>query len=257
MDNDKMIPTDPRMRNVMYNYDHNALGLDDTFQFKCRECGRCCKNRTDIILTPRDLYNIAKYLGRTIEEVVKRYCEVYIGDSSRIPVVRLKPAGPEKTCPLLWEKKCKVHGAKPVVCALFPLGRASSSPSDGQDSETPPEIQPRYFMQPATCGSQVHTHTVRSWLEKFGIPVEDEFYVLWTQTILFLRKYFNGLEDRKASEYMLTPLWNATFTTLYIDFDTELEFMPQFRDCVMKLKDALISLKATTERLLGGGKDGE
>ena len=39
---------DPRMRYIMENYDNNALNLDDTFAFKCRACGKCCKNREDV-----------------------------------------------------------------------------------------------------------------------------------------------------------------------------------------------------------------
>ena len=42
---------DKRMQEILENYEKNALGMDDTFQFKCRECGKCCKNREDILLT--------------------------------------------------------------------------------------------------------------------------------------------------------------------------------------------------------------
>lgn len=30
----------------------NPIGKDETFYFKCRQCGECCKNRVDVLLSP-------------------------------------------------------------------------------------------------------------------------------------------------------------------------------------------------------------
>ena len=30
----------------------NALKPGETFRFRCRQCGKCCKNREDILLNP-------------------------------------------------------------------------------------------------------------------------------------------------------------------------------------------------------------
>jgi len=30
---------------LIENFNKYRIGLDDTFSFKCRSCGRCCKNR--------------------------------------------------------------------------------------------------------------------------------------------------------------------------------------------------------------------
>jgi Fe-S-cluster containining protein len=241
------------MQKIFEDYENHSLGLDDTFRFKCRGCGKCCKNRDDILLTARDLHNIARDLGITAAETVNRYCESYIGGTSRIPVVRLRSRGPEKACPLLWNRRCKVHRAKPVVCALFPLGRAYAGPAGSGAGGSPSEIGPRYFVQSAACGSQAHTHTVRSWLEKFGIPAEDDFYVLWNETVMFLSDYFRGLEEKKTPDHILERLRDITFVTLYIGFDPNLDLVPQFRKNAAKLKDCLLKLKA----MAGGALDGK
>ena len=47
----------------------NPIGKDETFYFKCRQCGECCKNRVDILLSPFDLCRIAKALGKHLHEV--------------------------------------------------------------------------------------------------------------------------------------------------------------------------------------------
>ena len=108
---------DPRLREIVEQYDRYKIGLDDSFRFHCTMCGKCCVNREDILLTPKDLFNIAKELGLTPVEVLEQYCETYIGDTSRIPLIRLKPRGEIKRCPLLKDHKCSVHKCKPVVCA--------------------------------------------------------------------------------------------------------------------------------------------
>lgn len=42
----------------------NALKLDDLFRFHCNQCGQCCRNREDILLSPYDLNRIALALSR-------------------------------------------------------------------------------------------------------------------------------------------------------------------------------------------------
>ena len=33
------------------------VDLDDSFGFKCQQCGKCCMNRNDIILNPFDIFS--------------------------------------------------------------------------------------------------------------------------------------------------------------------------------------------------------
>jgi len=104
---------------IIKNFEKYSIGLDDVFAFKCRSCGKCCRNREDIMLTSRDVYNIATALNLTHEQVIEKYCEVYIGRDSRIPIVRLMPKGVNNVCPLLAGNRCSVHSLKPAVCAIY------------------------------------------------------------------------------------------------------------------------------------------
>lgn len=248
---------DKRMQDIYENFEKNSLGLDDTFQFRCRSCGKCCKHREDILLTVRDLYNIAKYLGRTISDIADRYCELYIGGSSRMPIFRLKPTGPERTCPLLRDRRCIVHSAKPAVCALFPLGRAVSFKQNEGDPAQPKSYQPTYFVQPAECGTKDQTHTVREWLEQFGLPVEDEFYELWNEAVAFVSPFFREMEALKPSGKTMDALWGAAVSALYLDYDTDKELIPQFRANQAKLTVSFLAIKSMGDRILGGLSDGE
>jgi len=97
------------------------LELDDTISFDCKICGKCCKSRHDLILTPYDVFRLARYLTRTTEEIIRNYCEVYEGQDSRLPIVRVLPRPPDASCPFLRNRKCAVHPSKPILCRVFPL----------------------------------------------------------------------------------------------------------------------------------------
>lgn len=213
----------------------NLLDLDFEFRFKCRRCGKCCIHQDMIIFNARDIFNIAKKKGMTMQQVVEAYTEVYIGRNSRIPIIHLLSNGPKGACPLLENGRCSVHDCKPTVCALFPLGRVALNSKDGQplkEGETP---EVKYILNDHSCGSAKKVNTVRSWLAKFGIPEQDEFYLLWNKVRMSLTPAVMKLEEEKVSEPVLEMLWGAIYETLYLHYDTSQEFMPQFQAVADKL----------------------
>ena len=103
---------DERLKYIAENLKSLTLGVDDTFKFHCDMCGKCCINREDILLNPQDIYRMAKELKMEPKDMFIRYCETYVGDNSRIPIVRIQPRGSIKRCPLMANHKCSVHKAK-------------------------------------------------------------------------------------------------------------------------------------------------
>ena len=63
---------------MLHNIQTNTVGLDDTFKFHCDQCGKCCTFRDDIILSPMDIFKMAKELEigeftvRDIVEEIKK-----------------------------------------------------------------------------------------------------------------------------------------------------------------------------------------
>ena len=112
------------MNHLPENFLEHALSIDDTFQFRCNQCGECCRHRENILISPFDLFRLTRYLNMKPTEFVDRYCTTYIGQNSRLPVVIFKAVGEEQICPMLQDNHCSVHVAKPTICALYPLGRA-------------------------------------------------------------------------------------------------------------------------------------
>lgn len=227
------------------------MDLDSAFKFKCRRCGKCCKNQNTILFSPWDVFRIAKKTGKIPSAVVRDYTEVYIGPQSRIPVVHLLMKGKKNACPLLTEEgRCSIHDIKPTVCALYPLGRVVTSEAPGQALDGDAENIVRYILS-GQCGSAKKTNTVREWLASFGIPENDEFFYLWTGIQLKLSLLIRELEDKGASIKALQPIWNVIFTGLYTAYDTEQKFMPQFEQNTAKLLADLSALQKELDALLG------
>ena len=213
----------------------NLLDLDFEFRFKCRRCGKCCIHQDMIIFNARDIFNIAKKKGMTMQQVVEAYTEVYIGRNSRIPIIHLLSNGPKGACPLLANGRCSVHDCKPTVCALFPLGRVAINRTDDQAPGEGEMPAIKYILNDHSCGSAKKVNTVRSWLAKFGIPEQDEFYLLWNKVRMSLTPAVMKLEEEKVSEPVLEMLWGVIYETLYLHYDTSQEFMPQFQVVADKL----------------------
>ena len=78
-------------------------------------------------------------------------------------------------------------------------------------------------------------HTVREWLARFGIPEHDEFFLMWSRLTAMLHRMIHELEEHHVSNETLNLFWSAIFSTLYLDYDTSAEFLPQFRQAAEKL----------------------
>lgn len=224
---------DRRLQEIMDNFESMRIGVDDTFKFHCKQCGKCCLNREDILLTPRDIYNMSKELGITPDEMCKQYCECYIGADSRLPIVRIKPRGSIKRCPLLKDRKCKVHKSKPVVCAMFPIGRCLMVDQKSVNQKKFKVEDTIFIFNGADCGDDTESHTVREWLTEFGIPVNDEFFIKWQNLVMELGETFRKMETKVGLETMMM-VWQAAYVSLYLHYDTGKDFLPQFEENAAK-----------------------
>ena len=239
---------DKRLEDIINHIDDLKMGPNDTFHFHCTSCGKCCTNREDILLTPRDLYNMAKTLEMAPGKLIKLYCECYIGHDSRFPLVRIVPVGSVKRCPLLKNRKCSVHSAKPTVCALFPLGRTMIFKKEDYSPEAVRTAEIQYFLQPIDCGDDTEAFTVKEYLEMFGIPVNDPFFFAWQSFLSSITGYIRAFE-RDFPKDLMEVLWNTILTAVYLSYDMEEPFMPQFTSNSEKLLKLFEMIK--TEGLEG------
>ena len=243
----------------------NALKPGETFRFRCRQCGKCCKNREDILLNPYDLHRACSVLGVSHQTFIEKYCEVYVGESSRFPCVLLRPIGPDKVCPLLKGNKCSVHKGKPTVCALFPLGRAlsySSAASAASASPSSPaspvekgkrgsrgneENDLFYFFNGATCGARDEKHTVAEWLSEFNLQESEAWFLEWSKELGEIAITIHDLEQ-KLRPKLMEPVFGAVFTGMYLNYYAGASFMDQFRSNSQKVKQMLAAIQGEIEK---------
>ena len=226
-----------------------ALKPGQKFRFHCDQCGDCCRNREDILLTPFDLFRIAGHLGIAPGEVVKNHCETYIGSSSHFPVVRLLPVGEEKACPFLKENRCSIHASKPTVCALFPLGRAMQYGALKGDQAR----KLFYILQDVKCGVRDQTHTVVEWLGEFELEGSEAWFLEWTDNLEKFVTLIQQLDEMLSDELMQTLL-NVVFVEIYLNYHQGVDFMEQFRGNSQKLLEVLQDIHRKCVEHVGGGQ---
>ena len=214
----------------------HTIGLDDSFRFHCNACGQCCKNRDDILLNPYDLYRIANHLNIEMGQVIQDYCVWYVGQTSKLPVVTVNI---KDTCPFLENNRCRIHAAKPTVCALYPLGRAGTE--DGI----------RYIVQDVKCGTDEEEQTVRSWLSGYGLDDSEEWFAKWQSTIIPLTGRMNAIAE-KASERIMNMVAQGLLVALYVNYDREGPFMAQFKENVSKIDGLLTGIEYTINSMNSG-----
>lgn len=218
-----------------------TVGPDDTFQFHCTQCGKCCINRTDIMLSPMDIFRMAKELHMSNSDFFRKYCTSHIGDNSRLPIIMLKPVGKDDRCPLLKNNKCSVHNVKPAVCGMFPLGRYIAFPKGEPGTQPLNSSEVKYLLQPLDCGDKTETHTVREWLGGFDIALEDKAFLLWNQSICQISQTLQELEKTWDMMTMMV-IWFVTRVTLYDNYNHNEPFLPQLEKNVEGLKSLLADI---------------
>lgn len=231
---------------LLERYEKMKIGTDEPFRFHCTQCGECCIHRDDILLSPKDLFQIARKLQLTPAEALQRYCESYIGADSRIPIVRLKPEGRHQRCPFLKNNRCRIHDVKPSVCALFPIGRCLKISQDSETHEDFQVSQIEYIFTDPGCGNAKTQHTVREWFDTFHIPLEDHYFVNWNNVVCKFSQLITDIEEKSPEDFLQT-LWNAFLFWLYLNYDIGLDFSMQFQKNSEKFQELFPILNAFSE----------
>ena len=202
-------------KELVENIEHNALGPNDTFQFTCKECGECCRNRaTPVMLTGLDIYRMAKGLSIDPYEVLARFTSGYVGDVSHAPVVILRERL-DGSCSLLRKGKCTVHSCKPIACAAYPIGRYVNLATK----------ESGYIRQSGGCKGAVdgRVWTLDEWLDTWGLKELDAPSLSWNLMAGMVAEVMHPI---KLEHIGRDVIW-ALYQHMYGDYDTDREFIPQ------------------------------
>ncbi len=146
-----------------------VLSEADLLQLSCGTggCGsNCCRSSAPVILNPYEIALICRASGMTYEDLLDI---VETDRANGFPLVML-PRDP--ACHFWSEKGCRIYGARPLACRLFPLGRVFD---DGRSHLVLPERNACSGLVPSpstTVGDylrvqETHTHIemAERWIE--------------------------------------------------------------------------------------------
>lgn len=207
--------TEQYQNEMAKNIEQNTLGPNDTFQFTCRECGECCRNRaTPIMLTGLDIFRMAKGLSIDPYEVLARFTSGYIGDVSHAPVVILRERL-DGSCSLLRKGRCTVHDYKPIACAVHPIGRYVNLTTK----------ESGYIRQSGGCKGIVDGRiwTLDEWLDTWGLKELDSPSLTWNLMAGMVAGVMSQVELKGIDRGMIWVLYQY----MYGEYDTEQDFIPQ------------------------------
>ena len=150
------------------------------FSYACAGCGRCCFHKR-IVVSPYEIARIAAVLALSTTEVIARFT------SEGGTILKQREDG---GCSLLDGKHCGVHGGRPLVCRLYPLGRVVE------------KGEQEHFVQlkghPESEGKLGETGTIGEYLEAQGtapyIHASARYFALFGRLVAVIRARPEGVE---------------------------------------------------------------
>jgi uncharacterized protein len=151
---------------------------ESSFSYECRACGRCCHDKI-IRVNPYEIARLAEQLGTSTTHVLASFTDT--GGAA----LRTKDDG---TCVFFDAARgCTVHGGRPLVCRLYPLGRYV----DGEGRETYLVLAP----EPGSEGIYGEAGVIEDYLRAQGV---DPYVAAMGRYLAVMRKLlpvFMGLAD--------------------------------------------------------------
>lgn len=213
-----------------------ALALTDSFGFVCKGCGDCCRQRKDLVLSGYDLYRIARRLRLSPRIVAHAFCKRYLAPESCLPALRLTPDPISGNCRFFEGNACVIHEARPLACALYPLGQ----------SIDPVTAQMEYRAQLPLCGICRENRTLQQYLEDAAVLERAGIDARWAVVCTQLSEQLRAAGGASNPHFAMAI--KRMERALYLDYDLGDEFYPQFQHNLAELQALLPRiLSAATE----------
>lgn len=191
----------------------------------CDGCSACCHDVGDlVVLTPFDVYEIVNHLNVSFDELLIDKLELRENNKMMLP--HLKMHGDSKRCSFLnVEDRCVIHGHRPNICRLFPLGRVYE------------EDDFKYFLQVDSCiKPNLEQVKVKDWIGIENYQQNKAFILSWhhlLKALAFRIKFIRDDEERdEVNKYLLDTFYRMTVK------DGE-DFYSEFLKCLPEAKNWL------------------
>ena len=212
------------------------MGSDDAFQFTCTNCCECCRNvRNAVMVEPLDLFRIAKYTYRSIEESVDEFTDPIVLTWG-YPILTMKTNSFMDTCVFLKNSRCSIHEANPRACRVYPL-------IAGPDENDTNSIISFMDIKRNRSHFRGPTHRVKDWLEIYYTDEDRRFIRADYNFAGEFAKLSNRIDKNREDQVMHLMLLYR-----YFMYDLDADFNSQFIRNMSVLKYELKKYTPITAR---------
>ena len=193
----------------------------------CKGCSACCQGMGEsILLDPLDIYNLTVGLNTTFEQLLAEAVELNVVEGVILP--NLKMSKEKESCFFLDENgRCSIHGFRPGICRLFPLGRFY----ENHDF--------KYFIQIHECKNPNKTKVkVKKWIDTPDLKQNDTFILAWHDFVTELQEQMMQRSDEALFKKVNLFLLQQFFIEPYRQED----FYKQFEERLKKAKEVVATL---------------
>lgn len=168
--------------------DGKFYGLNDMVKAcanNCEGCSECCHGRGDTItLDPLDVFQLKNGLKMGFEQLMARGISLGVVNGIIRPSMMMTDEEDSK-CVFLNDKGlCDIHGFRPGLCRLFPMGRAY------EDGEI------KYILLTNECVRENRTKVkVRKWIDMPDMNSYERFLLEWHDFLKYIEAAVADAED--------------------------------------------------------------
>lgn len=180
----------------------------------CKGCHKCCSGMGhSIVLDPYDIYRLSRETGKTFQEMLGSAIGLDLFDGVILP--HLHMTADKDVCYFLNEEgRCSIHGSRPGMCRIFPLGRYYENGAF------------KYFLQVNECINKTRTKVkVSKWIDSDPIAVNQKFINDWHYFLKNVGQQTQNAPDEQTAKAIMMNILNVFFVTAY---DVQQDFYPQF-----------------------------
>lgn len=183
----------------------------------CKGCSACCRGMgSSIILDPLDIDRMAKHLCLSFEALLADKLELNVVDGIILPNLKMSADSSEQCVFLNEEERCSIHGVRPGICRMFPLGRYYENRGF------------QYFLQIHECPKENKTKVkVRKWIDTPDLNNYERFIRDWHYFLSDMQNIVAGMSDEAEIKSVSMYILNHFFIRAY---DSHLDFYEQFQD---------------------------
>lgn len=163
---------------------------------------------------------IATRKKENFDTLLANYLELNVVDGMVLP--NLKMAGEEEACLFLKDGRCSIHGYRPGICRLFPLGRIYE------------ENGFKYFIQVHECKKQERGKVkIKKWLGIADQKRYEDFVWRWHTFLKNCEEGMKELDEQNAK--VLTVVVLRNFYQMPYQAEEEEQFYPEFEERLERL----------------------